>query len=360
MSMQQIFFASHKTSGVSAAVIASQPWDTHLEGWQWDGGFGTRYSGATVSSGGGASGTNDSVAMSFNNTWAASAEASSPHIHVWAFDLGDGFGSKFSDPSALPGNPLNALAFSKSSAYLHGAGEGSSRTHVYPFSGSGFGTKVSDPSTVPTGTAFTSDWANDSADVAVGHQTSPNISVYPFTSSYGTKYSDPTTPPWQEAGTVKGVAFAADDASMLLAGFDYAPHSWGYPWSGSGFGTKYSAPSSAPTMSCNSADINYASNEAVLVQSTGHPDSSEVRIHAYAWSSASGCGTKRGDPSTVPPGIGKAVRFTHDDAYIIMGHATSPYISAWPYSASGFGTKLSNPTSLPAIECRSIDVTQDV
>lgn len=33
--------------------------------------------------------------------------------------------------------------------------------------------------------------------------------------------------------------------------------------------------------------------------------------------------------------------------YIAIAHAVSPYISAYPWSSSGFGTKYSDPGTLP-------------
>ena len=45
----------------------------------------------------------------------------------------------------------------------------------------------------------------DGSLIAVSHGTSPYIGVYPWGSGFGTKYSDPSTLP---AGTGRGVAFS--------------------------------------------------------------------------------------------------------------------------------------------------------
>ena len=34
--------------------------------------------------------------------------------------------------------------------------------------------------------------------------------------------------------------------------------------------------------------------------------------------------------------------------FIAVAHSTSPFITAYPWSSSGFGTKFTNPTTLPA------------
>jgi len=67
-------------------------------------------------------------------------------------------------------------------------------------------------------------------------------------------------------------------------------------------------------------------------------------ISAYPWSS-SGFGTKYSDPTALP-GTGNNVTFSPDGNNIIAAHWGSPYISAYSWS-SGFGTKYSNPTELP-------------
>jgi hypothetical protein len=68
-------------------------------------------------------------------------------------------------------------------------------------------------------------------------------------------------------------------------------------------------------------------------------------ITAYPWSVA-GFGTKYADPATLPTGSGWGVAFTGAD--IAVSHNTSPFITAYPWSSAGFGVKYTNPASLPA------------
>ena len=35
------------------------------------------------------------------------------------------------------------------------------------------------------------------------------------------------------------------------------------------------------------------------------------------------------------------------EQFIAVAHDTSPYVTAYPWSASGFGTKFANPSTLP-------------
>jgi hypothetical protein len=68
-------------------------------------------------------------------------------------------------------------------------------------------------------------------------------------------------------------------------------------------------------------------------------------VTAYPWSS--GFGTKYSNPATLPANNGLGVDFTTAGDAIAVAHYTSPFISAYPWS-SGFGTKYANPATLPA------------
>ena len=68
------------------------------------------------------------------------------------------------------------------------------------------------------------------------------------------------------------------------------------------------------------------------------------RISVYPWSF--GFGTKYSNPATLPTGTGLNVAFSPDGADIAIVELNSPFVSVYPWS-SGFGTKYSNPATLP-------------
>jgi hypothetical protein len=70
-------------------------------------------------------------------------------------------------------------------------------------------------------------------------------------------------------------------------------------------------------------------------------------VSAYPWS-ASGFGTKFANPGTLPAGNGNSVAFSPAGTEIAIAHTTTPFVSAYPWSASGFGKKLTNPGTMPA------------
>ena len=76
-------------------------------------------------------------------------------------------------------------------------------------------------------------------------------------------------------------------------------------------------------------------------------------VTAYPWSS-SGFGTKFSNPATLPSDDGYGVAFSPDGSALAVSHPLSPRITTYPWSASGFGTKFSNPATLPASTGRGI------
>ena len=69
-------------------------------------------------------------------------------------------------------------------------------------------------------------------------------------------------------------------------------------------------------------------------------------ISAYPWSS--GFGTKYADPATPPASTGNGVDFSPNGTDIAIAHNTTPFISVYPWtSGTGFGTKYANPATLP-------------
>ena len=173
--------------------------------------------------------------------------------------------------------------------------------------------------------------------VAVAHTTSPFISAYPWSASgFGTKFSNPSTLP---TGTGLGVAFSPSGTEMALA-HGTSPFVSAYTWSASGFGTKFANPGTLPQTLGYDVAFSPAGTEIAVADWGG------AFVSAYPWS-ASGFGTKFANPATPPTGLSYGVGFSPPGTEIVVGHDVSPFVSAYPWSTSGFGTKFANPTTLP-------------
>ena len=140
-------------------------------------------------------------------------------------------------------------------------------------------------------------------------------------------------------------------ASYIAVAHATSPRISVYTWSNSGFGTKFSNPTTVPPSTPYSVSVNtgpYSSTPATVIATYGLSSSPYVSV--YAWSS-SGFGTKYADPSGWPTAAGavqnNAMSFSPDGGTIAFGLTTnSPYIAAYPFSG-GFGTRYANPATLP-------------
>ena len=139
------------------------------------------------------------------------------------------------------------------------------------------------------------------SDFAVAHYDSPYVTAYPWSSSgFGTKYANPTTLP---PNTGWGVAFSPNGDALAVA-HDDSPYITAYPWSSSGFGTKYTNPTTLP--SDTGWGVAFSPNgDAIAV---GIQSYFSVCFFVYGWSS-SGFGSKFADPTTYPDFLGYGVAF---------------------------------------------------
>lgn len=173
--------------------------------------------------------------------------------------------------------------------------------------------------------------------VATVGDTSPYINAYPFTtaSGFGTKFSNPATLP---AASAQDVSFSADNQFIAVSANNSTTPGGVYPWSSTGFGTRYASPT-FPGGGGRGIRFNSSTN-AITLGTTGSP-----YINTWAWSS--GWGTKYSNPATLPNdycNAQRSVNFNQDGSAIAIGSASSPYVYAYPFSG-GYGTKYANPST---------------
>ena len=283
------------------------------------------------------------------NSAIALGKSSGP-IDVWKWASGYGFGTKYSAPTTSPNiGGIQQVRFSPDGNYIAASGSSSPYVAAYPWSNStGFGTKYSDPATTPAGPGQSLGWNTASSVLAVGHQTSPYITAYSWSSSgFGSKFGDPSSLGMTGSeGYVSGIAFKQNDVAVLLTNYQGSTtglHS--YPWANStGFGTKWTDPT---TMLSNTQDCVFSpQNTHVAIAHKTSPYLSVYAVTNNAW------GSKVSDPSTLPNGWGFAVKFNPAGTAIILGSAeNSPYLHGYSWNGSSFGSKYSNPTTAMTNTC---------
>ena len=174
--------------------------------------------------------------------------------------------------------------------------------------------------------------------IAVGHVSTPFIAAYPWSGSgFGAKFTDPATLP---ANAGNGVAFSPTGDAIAVV-HTTTPFVSAYFWSGFGFGIKYANPATLPASTGKGVAFSPA-GDAVAIAHTTTPF-----VSAYSWSAA-GFSTRFSNPATLPTGDGTAVAFNPAGDVVAIAHTTTPFVSVYPWSSStGFGTKFANPATLP-------------
>jgi hypothetical protein len=271
----------------------------------------------------------------------AVAHSSTPFITAYPWSSSTGYGTKYANPASLPPGAGNGVAFSPAGNAIAVAHTTTPFISAYLWSSTtGFSTKYSNPATLPAGIGRAVAFNPAATSVAVGHDNTPFITAYPWNAStgFGTKYADPATVPGGSLFAL-GVAFSPAGDAIAVAS-DGSPRVQAYPWNAStGFGTKYADPATLPT----GTGVGVAFSPAGDAIAVGH--STTPFISAYPWNVSTGFGTKYTNPATLPTGNGGPVAFTPAGDAIAVQHSNSPFVTAYPWSSSGFGTKYADPAT---------------
>jgi len=285
-------------------------------------------------------------------------------VYPWKTDV-DGFGTKYADiPSGGPNNSVQQAVWTANNTdilFVKGGSVGTPYMYAYPWTFYGFGTKYADAASEPgDGTNSIALNGND-RDVAVtwgifsSSNSTEGLQSYPFTSGtgWGTKYS---APPSRPSGTVtaRGVAFRPQ-RNTVSVGISASPFVYlvGYNSGAGGFTTKFADPGLAiepPSYPFASA----WSPVSGLDVGFGHANSPYATI--YQWSPSTGITAKWTDPTTAIGNRIDDLQWNPDETVIALAQSTtSPYILAysWDYS-TGWGTKIANPASLPPNSGRGV------
>lgn len=279
-----------------------------------------------------------------SNTWILSGGSdTTAGPVVWQWSNTTGFGTRYV-PTTTPGG--DGSTFHPQGTAVATGSNTSPYIRAWPFTSSGFGTIFSNPGTTPT------HWCRDirfspSGNTIIagggspGSTTTQYLFAYPWSiSGWGTRYANPGTLP---GGWVHCVKFNAS-STIVFTTCDVSPFVNAYAWTdGVGWGTKFANPSSSPsgtysrTVSVNTAENAVAMNTGV-----------SPFVYVYAWNNTTGWGTRYSNPSSTPSLADDGLDFAPDDASIAMSGntGTAPTVQAYAWTnASGFGTKYSNPAT---------------
>jgi hypothetical protein len=308
----------------------------------------------TQASGLGTSFTSPSFTNAFNqvsfvpdNSTISASITVAPYFQVWQWST-LGFGTKYSDPASPldpSGNGATAYAWSRNVDALLTVNRGGnpSAPQAWAWSAAtGFGTKYSNGSTFSSGQSMSIN--GDGTLVAFSANTAQSIHLYPWSSSgFGTKFANPSFP----AGIAQKQGLSFNTVTNDLAcGTSASPYIWAYSVTPSGFGTQYSNPSTPLASATNG--LQFSPDGATIAT----VNSGAISVNAYRW--GAGFGTKYANPA----GLTNSPQLTIDwasttNAIMSTYTISTPYVDSWKWSSSGFGTKYVISTSPIAIATNS-------
>lgn len=252
------------------------------------------------------------------------------------------FGTRYSTPAGVVSGNYTGVRIAPNGTAVAAALSASPFVIAWALSSAGYGAKFSNPATLPAGSGNDVAWHPEMNALAVAHGASgvPGVSVYPWSASgFGVRYANAGTP---VNGEFLAVAFHPSGNAIFMANAS-TPFLHAYAWnSATGFGTKYANPSTLPTDG-NAAKI--ATNPAGDAVAVSNLFGAE-RLNVYAWNNATGFGTRFSNPATIPTGGCTSVAWHPSGGAIAVTQAsTSPFVSTYPWSVSGFGTRHGGPGS---------------
>lgn len=259
----------------------------------------------------------------------------SPFVYAYPFNVSQGFGTKYADPTTLPAasssTATGSLSFNNAGTLVAIAHNSTTPyISIYPWS-NGFGTKYANLATPVIFTAASFNF--DSSAIAVSVSATPFLSAYRWNNGFGTKYID-------AASAIAAQSIKFSNSGYIVTGASSAPYENAYPFNSStGFGTRYANPSTAVSGRISGVAINPTSTSILFSQSTGTPF-----ISAYAWSN--GFSTKYAAPSTAPTSGSYSAFFNPTGTEVGVSSLNNAYIYPWNNS-TGFGTRYASATLSP-------------
>jgi len=181
---------------------------------------------------------------------------------------------------------------------------------------------------------------------------SSSIAAYEWIpgTGFGSAYSAPGIPSSYDC------FFSNNKDAFFVAGAS-SPYVSAWAWnSNTGFGSALSQPSSPQTLyAYGGGDINSVDSAVVIGGQAG--GSGQPEVVAYAFSSSGGFGTKYSNPGSLPGETVRQINFDPTDANVVMGvsgyYGQSVLKYAWSNS-SGFGSKTTY-TAINFGTCYGID-----
>lgn len=243
---------------------------------------------------------------------------------------GSGLGTKVADLSPALVSSATTVSFSSTAIAISDTSP-SQKAAVYNWTGSAYGTKYAAPSTAISGVVNSITFNPAGNVLMLGMSATPFVNAYAWSNGFGTRYANPTTLPSEYTNSI--IMSSSMVAGSQPGGF------WAYVWS-NGFSTKLTTPSQVWTTTNPAKDMKFNSAGSRI----GFAVDTSPGVVVYNISTG-GLGTKYSDIAGYTSHTsGFAFNSAENTVIISPSGQGSPYICAFAWTAaSGFGTKYTNP-----------------
>lgn len=202
----------------------------------------------------------------------------------------------------------------------------------------GWGTKIANTTVNPTNMTYGHAWAGSSLYGCVEQGAGPKFWIWAWSGNWGTLYAQPATAAGVSTGGVSGFSITQGAVNVAAAGGYTAPYVAGYAFTqASGFGTKFASPS--VSVGAASPSITFSNSGNTLF----------LGLTATPWLRAldvtnSGFGTLR-----TSAGMTRIVTYLRvpkiTNTGLLVASGLLSDFGWYPYTdGSGFGTKVAGPT----------------
>jgi hypothetical protein len=316
-------------------VIASSGTGVQAYSWSAASGVGSAIGSNTGSINGGAGPGQESVRWG-NDAVAITqgADLTGEGLYGFAFNKSTGIGTKYSAPTR-PTSRTREPYWTPNGAWVVVGTDGGSQAFAYPFTiASGWGSRQTGSSggnrssaLAPSGLAYSS--AN----------TTGNAQAFSLSAGFGSVYSGTQNP----GGYWSAIRFSPNSDVLAVAMEGNVAVNIAYAFNTTtGWGSKYANPSTSGYSFTVSDGTEWAPDQKAIA-TTGRNGSPYLAV--WAWTNASGYGTKYADPSTTANASGGSVFFSPGGTVIGLSSGGSPAPMTWAFSTTtGFGTKYSYST----------------
>lgn len=179
--------------------------------------------------------------------------------------------------------------------------------------------------------------------IVAGDSTTCAVAAWPWSASgFGTKFANPTTVPTYSGQRAVTVNSKLNATSVFIGSTSVIVEGWNID-AAAGWGSKWSAPATQPEGSIQGINVSTSGSYLLYALGGTSPGQNAYNLNATSF------GSRLAAPSsTVTSAYGNV--FNTDDSAVLTALSTSSWVGAWSFSGA-WGTRYTSPGTTPTAAC---------